>query len=369
MNKKYCPIILFLMCFSVQAEDKKLMLDEHFTTHILSGEKDKIQYVVETWIASLLKEKGDIPYPSNLKTEQDRRLFFQLLKTADEEKDISALISLADAYLFSAEKEFKYLLQNNLLAQLFSYSFLNNMDMFMESLVERQSMDIIIKEWTISLVFLSFSGFFSQYGKNKYIDSISKFHVLYNFSNDFYNTLKPKSFQISKNEFFDSYLGQPFNANKRIDNIKKFNKSFEKMKDTYFDFILPSFMKLSWVQHDLQYSNQPEVSFEYGKILHQAYGNKDKGLSYISDSAEQGYPPALKHLGKYYLSQKGPIQTEGEGLMTQYLKTSNSLIEKISVAYQLFSVNIMRGQNRYDSLQKGVSSLTKSCKEIFTNDK
>ena len=353
------------MCFSVQAEDKKLMFDERFTTRILSGEKDKIQYVVKTWIASLLKGKGEIPYPSNLNTEQ-RRLFFLLLKTADEE---SALILLANAYLFSAEKQFKYIFKNHPFTHPSSVTFSINMDMFMEHLVEGRLMDTIIKEWSISLVFLSFVGFSSPYGKNKYIDSINKFHVLYNLFNDFYNLLKPTSFQILKNDFFDSHLNQPATTNKRIDNIKKFNKKFEKMKDTYFDFILPSFMKLSWVQHDLQYSNRPEVLFEYGKILHQAYGNKDKGLFYILDSVEQGYPPALKHLGQYYLSQKWPIQTEGERLMAQYLKTSNSLIEKISVAYQLFLVNIMRGQNGYDSLQKGASSLTKSCKEIFTNNK
>ena len=370
-----CYIIIFFVffvCVSVQAEIKEtdLVFSDHFTSKILSGEKENIKYVVNTWITLLLEaEEGKNLYPSNLKTEDDFRQFLQLLETADTKKDSLALIDISDAYLSSVEKAYSYMLKNIPFFQADGFTSLYDFNVFLEYLMEEQRINNIVKEWYISFVFLSLAGFSSSYGKTKYISSIERFWVLHHIFNEIFNRSMPSFYNAFRRQSLYSSSGQAAVINRYFKNAVKFQKDFYKLHDIYINIVLPSFTELSWVKHDVKYSDDPVVLFKYGRILLRAYGEKDKGEAYISFSVKQGYLPAVKYLGEYYLSKQGFFLNEGERLMIKYLKESKNFIEKIKIAYKLFSVNIMRGHDKLDSFQKGVSSLRKSCEAIFTSNK
>ena len=372
-----CYVIIFFVlfaCFSVQAEIKgrDLVLGDHFISKILSGEKEKIEYVVDTWIALLLEaEEAKNLYPSNLRTERDFRQFFQLLETADKEKNSLDLIKISDAYLSSAETTYRYILRNNLFAQESNSSFLYNFNVFLEYLLEGQQIDTMMKEWYISLVFLSLAGFSSPHGKFRYISSIEKIQFLYDFFHKFFDEFKPifHNANASRYRLFRSYSGPTVIMTQHFKNIIEFQENIYRIDDFYSEVILPSFMGLSWVKYDVKnYSNHPEVLFKYGRILHRAYGKKDKGLFYISLSAEQNYLPAVKYLGGYYLHEQGFLLNEGEQLMMKFLQESKNFKEKVKIMRELFFVNIMRGNGTFDSFQRGTSSLKKSCRAIFRSD-
>ena len=366
-----CHVTVLLTCFflfSVQAAVKEgqLPFDSLSNSRILSGKKKQIEKVVDTWIAFLMEvEEGRELDPSSLKIDYDFNQLLQFLKETDN-KGNSALITIADLYLSEVEKIYKYMLKNNPFYRKGDSSSSYDFSVFFDYAVEDQRMDAMVGGWYIAFVFLSLAGFSSSNGKGKYIASIERFQILYDFFREFSDRSRSLFHSASRNRFFSSSFEEDVGVSDFFKKAIKFQKSFDFLHDTYFELILPAFMKLSWVRHDMKYSNHPEVLFRYGRILHKAYGTKEKGLSYISRSAERGYMPAVQYLGEYYLNQKGTSFYEGERLMIKFLEGSKrNFPEKIRVIRKLFSLNMMRGDSISDSLQRGIASLKKSCPAAF----
>ena len=371
MIRKYYVTVL-LTCsflFSVQAAEKKEKppFDSLSNSRVFSGEKEKIEQVVDTWITLLMEmEKNKYFYPSSLKTDQDFDQFFKLLKTADKEKDSAILIKIADVYRSSAERIYEQILKDNSFYLEGYFPTIYDFSVFFDYAVDGNRMDVMTEEWHMALLFLSLAGFSSSNGKGEYIASIERVQVLYDFFRGISNKSRHIFYIASRARFFSSFFGQEVAVSAFFGSTIRFQRSVDNLNDTYFELILPAFMQLSWVRHDVKYSNHPEVPFKYGRILHKAYGTKEKGLSYISLSAERGYLPAIKYLAEYYLYQGGISFHEGEQLMMKYLEGSKrNFTEKVRVIRELFSLNMMRGDSVSDSLQRGVSSLKKSCVAAF----
>ena len=368
MIQKGYVVVLLTFLFSVQSEVKAVPLpfDSLSNSRILSGEKEKIEQVVGTWITAFVEvEEGRELDPSSLKTDYDLNQLLQSLKETDN-KGNSDLIAIADTYLSEVEKIYKYMLKNNPFYRKGHSPASYDFSVFFDYAVEYQRMDAMVEGWYTALVFLSLAGFSSSYGKGKYIASIERFQILYDFFREFSDRSRSIFQNASRDRFFSSSSGEGVDVSDLFEKAIKFQKNLDYLHNVYFKFILPAFMKLSWVRHDVKYSDHPEVLFRYGRILHKAYGMREKGLSYISRSVERGHLPAVQYLGEYYLNQKGTLFYEGERLMIKFLEGSKgNLTKKIRVIHKLFSLNIMKGNSISDSLQKGISSLKKSCTAAF----
>ena len=226
----------------------------------------------------------------------------------------------------------------------------------------------MMREWYIGLVFLSFVGFSSSEGKELYVSIIERVQKVYDFLFTISHYTKPLSHGVYRNSFHKSSPRRSVVVSQLFESFIKFDDTLKKMRDIYFRFILPSFTELSWVKHDVL-SGSPEVLFTYGRILYKAYGSKNKGLSYISLSADLGYLPAMRYLGEHYLRQGNGVHYQtGERLMMEYLgNRSLGFLEKFTIIHELVRLNAEKGKNIVDSFQKGVSSLKRSCLAAFRN--
>ena len=348
-------------CFS-QAGTGGSIYSDHFTEEILSGDKEKIEYVIDSWITLLLERKKTFSYPSNIKTKYEHQSFLKLLREIEDKKDISTLIEISNIYFASAKKRYERILRYNPYGY-FSFSFISDRYMFLKYLTEDGGrISSLVKDWYISLVFLSLAGFSADDGKSEYIFSLKKIQEMYKILFYSLNVFTPVFHEALKDRFF----AQTSEASETFMEARKLQQELDKVKHIYLNIIIPSFMRLSWVQYDLQHFNHPAVLFDYGQIVHTAYG-KERGLSYIMLSARENYLPAVRYLGKYYLDQIPYKQDMGEHLMTQYLRYSgNNWVEKINITHQLFLVNLIKGDSLNDSFQNGISSLKRSCKAIFS---
>ena len=371
MKRKHFLIIYLIhtVLFSVStiAKETPPPFNNNFTEEVLTGEEERIKFVVDSWITLLIKSKEQSLFPSNVKTKADRDKFLRLLENVRTTPvNDSALIEIANIYLASADKTYqeilrKYMFQNN------SFSILYELNMFFDYLREKGQIERLAKDLYISLVFSSLAGFYSESGKAQYVHSIEYAHDVYRFFNRIYHQFKNISYSAFQSNFFQGDSRQKGSDSQLFESITQFNKSFAQIKEVYLKLIVPSFIKLSWVKHDVNHSDHPEVLFRYGRILHETYGKKNKGLSYILLAKEKNYLPAVKYLGEYYLHQKGFLSDEGEKLMLQFLRESRKNTgEKLSIVHDLFSINMMRGENAMDSIQKGASSLKRSCLAAFS---
>ena len=368
MKLKYNVLILLipLLLFSAPSIGGKKgpVFDSHFTTKILTGEKEKIEYVVRNWINLLLANAENNLFPSNIKTQEERNSFLQLLKTAQTRLDGPILIKIAASYLSSVEQVYQQTLRNYIF-QGRSFSILYELSVFFDYLREKNHMNKMIQETYISLTLLSLAGFYSSNGKAEYIHLVENTQDMYNFFKRLHSQLQSMSYHAFRNSSSQTSVTN----NVLYENITQFNKSFEELKEVYFKLIIPAFTRLSWVKQDVNQADHPSVPFRYGKILHKTYGNRDKGLSYILLSAERHYLPAIKYLGEYYLHQFGVPLDEGEKLMLQFLRESKkNTMEKIRIIHDLFFINTMKGHSITDSIHRGISSLKRSCSAAFHLD-
>ena len=374
VQKKYVIILfIYFFIFSVQAEvkEEKFNIDSFFSLDAISGEKKQIEHTVDNWITFLMEGKGGKEfYPSNLRRKHEFDQFLQLLTAANNEKTNSVLINLARFYFSSAEKIYEQLFKTSPIHPTINFSALYNLSLFFDYSVEEQRMVVMVREWYMGFVFLSLAGFSSSDGKRLYVSTIERIQLVYDFFFEIFNQTKPLFQGAYRRRFFEPSSQKSVVINELFESVIKFNDSFNKLHDIYFKFILPAFMKLSWVKYDIRYSGHPEVLFVYGRILYKAYGPKGNGLSYISISAEKGYLPAIKYLGEHYLRQKSEAHYQvGEQLMMEYLGSSSHLIEKLKIVRKLFHLNVERGNNARDSFQKGVSSLQRSCLAAFKSNR
>ena len=374
VQKKYI-IILFtcLLIPSVQADVREDRFTSYnlFNNNILSGEKRRIEYTVDNWVSFLIGGKGGKKlYPSKLKTEHDVNQFLQLLRAAGNEKTNSVLISIANIYISSAEEMYRQIFRNSPVYQSVSFSALYDLSLFFDYSVERDRMLVMMRQWYMGLVFLSLAGFSSSHAKGLYIATIERVQDVYNFFSEVTNQTKSMSHDAYKRRFSTASFDPSVFINELFNSVIDFNNSFNRLHVIYSKFILPSFIRLSWVRHDVLNSDHPEVQFRYGRILHKAYGSNNSGLSYISNAADQGYLPAIKYLGEHYLRQKGGVYYQaGEGLMMKYLEGHLHPIEKLGVIRGLFHSNVEKGENVMDSFQRGFASLRRSCLAAFRSNR
>lgn len=371
MVRKYY-VTVFFMCsslFSVQAAVKKetLPFDSFSNSEVLSGEKEKIEQVVGAWIISLVATpEGKKLYPSSLKTDYDFDRFSKLLNEA-KKGDSSVLMEIADVYISSAEKTYRYIVSSNPFYQRSTLSSLYEFNMFFDYSMEKQRMVVMMREWYIACVLLGLAGFSFSEGKRKYISAVEKAQLLYNFFVGFLNQSVFITQGAYRNRFFKSSVKPSVVTNGLFESAVKFNQGFNDLRDIYYGYILPLFVKLSWIKQDVQNSNHPDVLFRYGRILHKAYGEKGSGLAYVFASVEQSHLPAIKYLGKYYLQQDGNVSYhKGEELMMEFLRKNRYLTEKLQVIHELFYLNLDRGDNVIDSFWRGVSSVKRSCLAAFS---
>ena len=348
MIKQHSAILLFLfLSFSVPAKTKNadadMIFDDHLVSKILSGKKNNIKYAAHEWVNYLLQtKKSQSFYPSILKTKDELKQFYQLLRIAKKQQSGQILTDLSDVYLFSAIITFgnasKYF---NTLSNPYP-----SLDRFLKHLAQNQTLNIIAREWYISLIFSSLAGFDSYENRDIHVSSIKAFQVVYEIFESWIHLINSEApYKFVQNTSQDFFL--------------KFRRDFLHF-NSYYKIILPSFTHLSWVKSDVKL-NHPPALFEYGQILYNAYGQR--GISYISRSADQNYPPAVKFMGLHYLA--GGFPNEGEKMITQYMKTRIGIMERIRMAELLFYFNMDKGHNMLDSLQRGAASLKKSCQSIF----
>lgn len=382
--------ILLISCFFAAFQSQAEIPNANLNSNILSGEKKRIGSSVSD-ILHLL-EKNDSLHPRYFKIkETGKEEFLQRLKSADLNEGDGALLEISEAYLYSANKVYKELILYDPFNQFATFSIINDFNDLFDYLAVEQRADTMLREYYTALLFSSYAGFFSKNGKALYIISLKRFQNMYDFLNQIPKTLR-KTFHLSKkNNFVEEPNGQagPFfkkdnfatGQNKQahllkmpnflkihFDKIKDFSAFLWKLQKIHSKVVIPAFKELGWVQKDLQtyYDTNFSVFFEYGRMINQAYREKDQGILYIIHAAEGGYSPAVEYLLDYPPMKKKTYLNFRKKWMIQYLKASEPpLKRKLTVTRELLLTSMAEGQNPWESLENGIDSIKRSCQLIF----
>ena len=377
MKKSFIFIFIFL-CLSTSIQTKAEPLDVKsfskaipmaelstygFNSHSLNeivkqaikGQKKEIQAGVAGLIDHLHSKNREL-YPTNLKIKNSE--FFQLLETA--KRDSSALIDLGKIYFLSAMKNYK---NRQKLFQMYDGLLMYKLEYLIENTAETQT---IVKEWYLSLVFFSLAGFYSDTAKNEYISAFYQFQLFQDSFFKLYKLLEPDLQALIKKD--SDKHSEPTPEGKYFQHVRKFQPIFNRLQKFYFEIVMLSFHKLSWIHYDLTHYKHPEMFFEYGRILNKAYGG-NYGLSYIYKSENQGYFPAVKYLLKSLPNYENDIQFSIKKNLSELLKNETvNLTHKLNIALKLFFIDMREEKDINQALKKGSDSLKKSCKAMFKHN-
>ena len=145
--------------------------------------------------------------------------------------------------------------------------------------------------------------------------------------------------------------------------LRNFELVFQKQKKS-LDFIPLAFKNLSWINKDLKKYKNPEMLFEYGRILNTF--DRAEGLSYLYKAEKNNYLPVINYFITVYdelpAMEKHSIKMNFEN----YIKDESlNLMTRVKIAKKLLSIETSIEENPFIVFKKAKNSLKNSCQSLF----
>ena len=224
----------------------------------------------------------------------------------------------------------------------------------------------ITNEWRMALMFFSLAGFDSVTAKNHYIHTLHQYQLYQKAFLRLYKEYKkmPGLDTVRENDLL--YKKQSFLMPKETNythTLRNFELVFQKQKKS-LDFIPLVFKNLSWINKDLKKHKNPEMLFEYGRILNTF--DRAEGLSYLYKAEKNNYLPVINYFITVYdelpAMEKHSIKMNFEN----YIKDESlNLMTRVKIAKKLLSIETSIEENPFIVFKKAKNSLKNSCQSLF----